>query len=178
MLYDIRVQLQYIKPLVWRRLHVPSRTSLLKFHEILQQAMGWTDSHLYLFEVGKERYGENNEEWGMDVFDAKKITLDKIFSAGIKSFIYEYDMGDGWRHQISILGEIESEEKEKPACVAGARACPPEDCGGPPGYEYFLEAIRDSAHEEHDDMLEWIGGEFDPEEFNLEEADQAIKRVR
>ena len=132
MLYKIKVELMNVEPPIWRELQVPSRTSLLRFHKILQRAMGWTNSHLHLFDVGGKRYGEPSEDWDLEVIDSRKMTLEKIFSEGIKSFVYEYDLGDSWRHKIKLLGTVQEEGEEKSACLAGARACPPEDCGGTP----------------------------------------------
>ncbi len=176
MLYEIRVELQEIEPPVWRVLRVPSSTSLLKLHRILQKAMGWTNSHLYLFELEGKRYGEPSPERDFEVLDSRKMTLEKIFSQGRPSFMYEYDFGDGWRHEIKLLGKIEGEEKL--GCTAGARACPPEDCGGPPGYYELLIALSDPDHEEHDSMLEWVGGKFDPDAFEVAAVDRALKRLR
>ena len=178
MLYGIKVQLRYINPSIYRILRIPSRASLLKFHKLLQRAMGWKNYHVYLFEVEWKRYGEHPEQWDFEVFDSRTITLEKIFSSGAKSFIYDYDMGDGWRHDIELLGTLEVEGKEEPACIAGVRACPPEDCGGPPGYENLLEALADPKHEEHDELLEWVGGKYDPEKFDVVAVDRALKRLR
>jgi pRiA4b ORF-3-like protein len=178
LLYEIKIQLRYINPPVYRILRIPSRTSLLKFHKLLQRSMGWKNYHAYLFEVEWKRYGEHPEQWDFEVFDFHAITLEKIFSGGTKSLIYDYDMGDGWRHDIELLGTLEVEGKEEPACIAGARACPPEDCGGTPGYENLLETLADPMHEEHDELLEWIGGKYDPEKFDLEAVDRALKRLR
>jgi len=178
LLYEIKVQLRYINPSIYRILRIPSRASLLKFHKLLQRAMGWKNYHVYLFEVEWKRYGEHPEQWDFEVFDSRTITLEKIFSSGAKSFIYDYDMGDGWRHDIELLGTLEVEGKEEPACIAGVRACPPEDCGGPPGYENLLEALADPKHEEHDELLEWVGGKYDPEKFDVVAVDRALKRLR
>jgi len=177
MLYEIEVQLQYIDPPIWRILRLPSRTSLLKFHKILQRTMGWKNSHLHLFDVDGKRYGELPAEWEFEVFDSRKMTLDKIFSGGVKSFFYDYDMGDDWRHRITLMGTVEGEGEEKPACIAGARACPPEDCGGPPGYENLMEALLDPQHDEHDELLNWVGEKYDPEAFDVEVVDLALKRL-
>lgn len=178
MLYTVKVQLRYISPPIYRVLQLPGRTSLLKLHKVIQRTMGWEDYHLHLFEVEWKRYSASPESFDSEVFDSRKITLDEIFSSGTKSFIYDYDMGDDWRHDITLLGILKDVVKEEIACVAGARACPPEDCGGPPGYENLLEALADPNHEEHDELLEWVGGEYDPEEFDMEKVDRAVKRVR
>ncbi len=143
MLYELKVVIKRIDPPIWRLIQVPPRTSLKRLHKILQIAMGWTNSHLHMFRV-----------------DESKLTLEKIFAAGKKSFQYEYDMGDSWMHDITLKRQIESETK--PGCTKGARACPPEDCGSVPGYYNVLEAISDPKHEEHDAMLEWVGEGYDP----------------
>lgn len=178
MLYEIKVQLKDIEPPIWRILRVPSRTSLLRLHRILQRAMGWTNSHLYLFEVDGKRYGEPSTEWDIEVLDSRKMTLEKIFSGGRTSFLYEYDLGDSWRHKITLLGTVEGEAEEKLACTAGARACPPEDCGGSMGYYELLVALSDPDHEDHCTMLEWVGGKFDPGAFDVAAVDRALKRLR
>ena len=141
MLYEVKVVLREIEPPIWRILQVPSRTSLLGFHQILQQAMGWTNSHLHLFDVDGKRYGEPGTDWDIEVLDSRKMTLEKIFSEGTTSFVYEYDLGDSWRHEITLLGTVEGQNKEKSGCTAGARACPPEDCGGPMGYYELLVVL-------------------------------------
>ena len=178
MLYEIRVQLRGIEPPIWRILRIRSQTSLSRLHKILQKAMEWKNYHLYLFEVGGKRYGEPGTEWDIDVLDSRKMTVEKLFSREMKSFIYEYDLGDSWRHEITLLGTVEGETVKKIACIAGARACPPEDCGSIPGYYGLLVALSDPEHEDHDAMLEWVGGKYDPNAFDLAATDQALKRLR
>ncbi|MGD0855983.1 MAG: plasmid pRiA4b ORF-3 family protein [Dehalococcoidia bacterium] len=178
LLYELRVELQEIEPPIWRVLQVPSRTSLLKFHRILQRVMGWTNSHLHLFEVDGKLYGEPSAEWDIEILDSRKITLEKIFCGGKTSFLYEYDLGDSWRHEITLLGSVEGEPEGNPRCTAGARACPPEDCGGPMGYQHLLLALSHPNHQEHDAMLEWVGGKFDPDAFDVATVDRALKRLR
>jgi len=138
--------------------------------------MGWTNSHLHLFDVDGKLYGEPSTEWDFEVLDSRKMTLEKIFTEGRTSFLYEYDLGDSWRHEIKLLGTVDGEEKS--GCVAGARACPPEDCGGTTGYYGLLVALSDPDHEEHDAMLEWVGGKFEPNAFDVAAVDRALKRLR
>ena len=176
MLYELKVALKEIEPPIWRVLQVPPRTNLLKLHRILQCAMGWTNSHLHLFEVDGKLYGEPNTESDFEILDSHKMTLEKIFTQGRTSFVYEYDLGDSWRHEVKLLGMVDGEEK--PGCTAGARACPPEDCGGTTGYYELLVALSDPDHEEHDTMLEWVGGKFDPNTFDVVAVDRALKRLR
>ena len=180
--YQFRFTLLDVKPTIWRRIQVPDGT-LDKLHEYFQTAMGWTNSHLHQFDIGGRRYGgpELLEDGGgdEDFVDSTKLRLSKLLEKKRKSFRfhYEYDFGDGWGHEIAYEGLQPAEAGAKyPRCVEGARACPPEDCGGPWGYLDFLKAISDPKHESHDDLLEWIGGEFDSEAFDPNEASKAMGR--
>jgi len=164
--YQLKVTLKNSKPPIWRRIQVAGDTSLAKLHWILQCVMEWTNSHLHQFKVGREYYGEPMPEEDFDVEDERKITLAEAAPGLKKKFIYEYDLGDGWEHEVVVEKILEPEPGVRyPFCVDGRRSRPPEDCGGIWGYEEFLEAIRDPKHPEHDSMLEWIGGKFDAEEF-------------
>jgi hypothetical protein len=175
MLYELKVSLKEIRPQIWRLIQVPSDTNLRRMHRILQVAMGWENYHLYIFIVDGKRYSEPNADW--DVLDSRLVTLNRIFAGGKTSFQYEYDMGDSWIHEIKLKKQIES-EITKPGCIGGARACPPEDCGGVPGYYQLLEAITDPKNPEHDSMVEWVGAGYDPEAFDLAKVDRALKRLR
>ena len=155
---------------------MPPLTSLHRLHRILQRAMGWTNSHVYLFEVEEKTYGKPSPDWNSEVMDSRKTTLEKIFSGGTVSFLYEYDLGDSWKHEITLLGTVEGEEKL--GCKAGARACPPEDCGGSHGYYALLVILSDPDHERYDTMLEWVGGPFDPGVFDVAAVDRLLKRLR
>jgi hypothetical protein len=177
LLYEIRVQLRDIKPPIWRVLHVRPQTRLARLHKILQKAMGWTNSHLHLFEIDGEPYGEGDFDWDFDVRDYTGMKLEEIFREGRTSFLYEYDLGDSWRHDITLLGTVEGAPGEKIACIAGGRACPPEDCGGVGGYYHLLEALADPRDEDHDMLLEWVGSKYDPEAFDQERVDRALKRL-
>src|SRR3972149_4358279 len=176
MLYEFRVELIGTDPPVLRIVQVPHRATLHRLHDVLQLAMGWTNSHLYLFHVGGKVYGEPSPEWESEVQDSTRTTLEEIVFEEDTPFLYEYYLGDSWMHEITLQRTLEAEGKESPRCTGGARACPPEDCGGPSGYEYFLEAISDPDHEEHDVMLEWVGGDFDPEDFDAGLVDSALSR--
>lgn len=177
MLYELRVVIKGIEPPVWRSIQVPESATLHRLHQVMQVAMGWANSHLFLFHVGGKVYGEPSPEWESEVSDATATTLREIVSEGNPSFLYEYDLGDSWMHEIALQRAVEAEGEERPRCTGGARACPPEDCGGSPGYEYFLEAISDPGHEEHESMLQWIGGHFDPEAFDAAAVDRALETL-
>jgi hypothetical protein len=176
MLYEVEVVLRGTDPPVWRKLQVPTRTTLHRFHRILQRAMGWENYHVYLFEVEGIEYGDPSPDWSVPVESSRKMTLERLVGAGITGFIYDYDMGDGWRHQITLTGTAEGEDK--PGCTGGARACPPEDCGGPPGYFELLVALADPDHERHRELSAWLGRKFDPNAFDAAAIDRALKRLR
>lgn len=177
-IYQLKVTLNHIKPPIWRRVEVPVDVKLGKLHRILQAAMGWTDIHLHAFRIGNECYGVPDPDFPSDTKNERNIRLDSVAQQGDR-FFYDYDFGDGWEHEIKVEKILPAETAvHYPRCVDGKRACPPEDCGGPPGYEYLLEALADPEHEEHDSMIEWIGGEFDPEVFDVEKVNQALWRMR
>lgn len=145
--------------------------------------MGWTNSHLNHFKIGEQPYGdpllmqENFEEFGYQDSTTTKIS-DILPKTGKEfRFRYEYDFGDSWNHEVLFEGVVRADSKVKyPLCLEGARACPPEDCGGVWGYADFVEAIQNPDHEEHEEMLGWVGGRFDPEEFNPAKATKAMKK--
>jgi hypothetical protein len=181
-IYQIKVTLEYSKPPIWRRIQVAGDVNLRKLHRILQEVMGWSDYHLHQFIVGEAYYGEPHpdyEGFGFQIRDEKRVKLGQIVPGEKFKFFYEYDFGDSWGHQLLVEKILPPEPGiQYPRCLKGKRACPPEDVGGVWGYEGFLEAIRDPDHPEHDDMLEWIGGEFDPEAFDLDEINAALERIR
>jgi hypothetical protein len=181
-LYQFKITLLDTQPPVWRRIQVKDGT-LDKLHEHIQTSMGWTNSHLHHFQIGEQLYGdpmlmqENFAEMGYE--DSTSTKLSNILPKSGKRFglEYEYDFGDGWRHEVLFEGCVRAERgKRYPICIEGVRACPPEDVGGPWGYQEFLEAIADPEHEEHDGLLEWAGGSFDPEAFNSAAATRAMHR--
>jgi hypothetical protein len=178
--FILKVELLDVKPPVWRRIGVVSDIKLNKLHQVIQEAMGWTDSHLHDFRINGVNYGPNSDEdfCEMEQDDESKARLGDLVDEGAK-FDYHYDFGDDWRHRIKVekvepLGE---EPLSDAWLLKGKRACPPEDVGGPWGYQDFLDTISDPENPEAEEMLEWVGGDFDPEEFNLEEFQAAVLRV-
>ena len=179
-IYQFKIILNNIKPAIWRRFQVKSDITLLRLHEVIQIVMDWTNSHLHQFRIKGRCYlppDPYSEPSPRDMDDAKVKMVDVINTVGLK-FIYEYDFGDSWEHSLT-LEKIEPPEPghRYPMCLAGKRACPPEDCGGVYGYEGFLKAISDPNHEEHEMMMEWIGGEFDSEFFELERINEDLKDI-
>ena len=175
--------LQHIKPPVWRRVQVKDCT-LAKLHDIIQTCMGWDDYHLHEFDIRGERYGDPlqwQDDFGgeKEVGNEGKVKLSQLVGQGVKKFTYVYDMGDTWDHTIQVEKVLDAEPGVRyPRCTAGKRACPPEDCGGPWGYGDFLEAVQNPKHERHEELLEWIGGEFDPEAFGIEAVNKDLGRVK
>jgi len=175
-IYQIKVTLKGTKPPVWRRFQVPSNLNLFQLHEILQTVMGWEDYHLFLFNIGGQEYRQPDLEFDSDLTDAKSVKLKHVYKGPNTKFVYVYDFGDNWEHEIRIEKEVPSESGTRyPICLTGKRACPPEDCGGVWGYADLLKVIQDPSHPEYEEMMEWLGGEFDPEEFELEEINDALE---
>jgi hypothetical protein len=180
-IYQIKITLRDSKPTIWRRLLISSETTLTKLHQIIQIAMGWTDSHLHMFTIAGERYsapmpGDPSHLIELGAKSSQRVKLNKLVTAGDK-FIYEYDFGDSWEHEILVEKMLPAEQKP-PVCITGKRACPPEDVGGVWGYTTFLQALKDPKHPEYAMFTEWIGGSFDAETFDLEAVNQALQQLR
>jgi hypothetical protein len=175
----LKVTLRGIRPAIWRRIETPADASLFEFHRTVQAAMGWTDSHLHQFVQHGVYYGAPDREYGMPMVSERRTRLADLLQRPKDRLIYEYDFGDSWEHDV-VLEDIHEAQLDAryPRVTGGKRACPPEDVGGSPGYAEFVDAISDPAHEEHDGMLEWIGGQFDPEAFDIVAANDRIPKRR
>ena len=175
-IYQFKVTLNESDPPIWRRFQVPDCT-LGELHEVLQVVMDWGNSHLHQFIVNRRCFGEATHDLDMEVEDEDGISLSEIYTGkNTPRIVYEYDFGDSWQHEILFEKILEPEPNVTyPRCIEGARACPPEDVGGIWGYAEFLEAISDPNHADHDEMLEWIGGEFDPEKFSVDEVNKELE---
>lgn len=177
--YQIQVTLRDVKPACWRRLQVPADASLERLHMILQVAMGWQDCHLYEFQAGESSFGIPDPDFGGDTRSASRVRLQRVAPAGGARLVYRYDFGDDWVHDVVVEEILAPEQGARyPRCLGGERACPPEDCGGPWGYQELLEAIADPRHEEHASMIEWLGGSFDPEAFDPDAVNAALAGLR
>jgi len=178
-IYQFKITLKNIKPPVWRRIQVPENYSFWDLHVAIQDAMGWTDSHLHAFGVTNPGTGLDEEIGppGNSFSDNDQMALPtkkKIsgyFTPENNRAVYLYDFGDDWQHDI-LLEKILPREKDLkyPVCLAGKRHCPPEDCGGPFGYMDLLDIISNPDHEEYEETIEWLGDDFDPEHFNIKEV--------
>jgi hypothetical protein len=172
----LKVTLKGIDPPIWRRLEIPPDFTLARLHRVLQVAMGWADRHLHQFLAGEDRYGPLESEMEQDQRDEGATCVGDVLRSPGDRLRYEYDFGDGWEHEIVLEGIlIPKTGVSYPVCVDGERACPPEDCGGIPGYLNFLQAVRDPSHPEHAELLEWVGGTFDPESFSVEGVNRLLR---
>ena len=179
--YQLKVTLLEVEPPVWRYFQVLGENTLYDLHCVLQVVMGWQECHLHEFIIGDARYstlyGEMDHTEG--VVEDQLVTLAEAAQQEGMKFAYAYDFGDDWQHEILVQKILEPEPKGTyPVCLGGERACPPEDCGGSMGYEEFLEAIRDPEHEDHDSLLEWAGGHFDPEAFDLKAVNRDLREEK
>ncbi len=175
---QLKITLQGTSPPIWRRIQVPEDLSLSQLHLILQLTMGWTNSHLHEFTIQGQRYGTLYDDgWELeDINLEEEYTLGEVLPPRGEIFDYLYDFGDGWNHKIEVE-EILSPVAALtfPRCLAGARACPPEDVGGISGYAEFVAVLQDPEDPEYGAYLTWAGGSFDPEQFNLQSVDQTLK---
>jgi hypothetical protein len=177
--FQFKITLKGIKPPIWRRIQVPEIYTFWDLHVAIQDAMGWDDYHLHEFEVVNPSTGLGviigsptpHEVLAGEVLLSGEEKIADFFSMENRTASYVYDFGDYWEHKIQLEKVLPREKNIKyPICVKGKRACPPEDCGGVWGYAELLEIINNPEHEEYEEMLEWLGGKFDPEHFDIREV--------
>jgi len=182
-IYEFEITLLEIKPRIWRRFAVWNNDSLMVLHDIIQMVMGWKDCHLHEFSIGDWTYASRDPDFDdldeRETRDERKSYLRDVLGGEGFRFRYRYDMGDNWQHGLEVM-KVHTPEKDVryPVCLAGERACPPEDVGGIWGYANMLEAVADPKHEEHEQYVEWIGGSFDPGAFDLKEVNQMLRGIR
>ena len=185
-LYQLKITLKGSKPPIWRRVVVPGDMRLNRLHHVIQIAMGWTDSHLHQFVVGTRSactyFGVPDPEFhdiGSETLSERRYAVADLAPIPKKKFIYEYDFGDDWEHEVIAEKILPRDPAFKcPVCLAGANACPPEDCGGIYGYCDLLKILADPKHPNYEDMTEWIGEEFDSTRFDLNEINAELKRLK
>jgi hypothetical protein len=180
--YQLKVTLDGIRPLIWRRIQVRVDISLFKLHKILQEVMGWQDYHLHRFEIEGESYSVISREADMlgdDFIDEKKVRLNRVIPGEKFKFAYEYDFGDSWYHTILVEKILQPKEELKhPICLKGKRSAPQEDCGGTSGYVHVLRAFRNPKHPDHEDIMNWLEEGYDPERFNVHEVNERLIKIR
>ncbi len=176
-LLQIYFELKWLEPSIWRRVIVPDTITLKQFHKVIQIGMGWSDRHQHEFLIADKRYGAP-ELGTRDIFPEKNARLGKCLG-NQQTFGYVYDFGDNWEFNLKVE-EIRPMEEltQYPICIDGARASPPEDVGGPPGFLDFLEAISNPMHPGHPDVIEWYGDGFDAEAFDAGQVNQRLMRIR
>ncbi len=175
-IYRVKITLRDSRPPIWRRLLLDPRMTLNKLHQAIQVSFGWTMTHLWEFQSGRQRIGVPDEEFSDDILSAKRVRVHQLLEKTGDRISYTYDMGDDWEHDVK-LEEVRPYEPGiiLPLCLDGACACPPEDCGGVGGYEELIEALKDAKHPRHKELKEWLNRPFDPEAFNLDETNRALR---
>jgi hypothetical protein len=179
-IFQFKISLKEIDPLIWRRILVPATFSFWDLHVAIQDSMGWVDYHLHVFRI-RRKHSHSDIEIGIpneDMFDDEQeilpgweIPISDYFDDVGVTFIYEYDFGDGWIHDVLLEGILLREKGQKyPKCIDGAQACPPEDCGGIHGYQELLKVISNPENDEYEEMMTWLGGKYDPAEFNPDQV--------
>ena len=171
----LRVSLRYVEPEVWRRIVVKSDMPLPKFATALEQAMGWDSSHLHLFDVGGVLFGPPDED-DDHLISEKAAKVTHLLPEVESSLRWDYDFGDGWEHDVVVEAIEPLNPKTKyPVVLDGARACPPEEVGGPGGYEELLRALSNPKHKEYKSMREWAPEGFDPAAFDLVATNRRLR---
>ena len=176
----LRITLLDLDPAPWREVEVPLSMTFKGLHDTIQAAFLWFDSHLWEFEFAGRRYGiPPDDDFGGDkVYNANTARLTRLRDTGITEFLYTYDMGDNWEHHIAVLDLFDVPAGSRlPVFLDGQWRTPPEDVGGAPGFEMFLEAINDPGHEEHDHLLDWYGKPFDPNDIERDIVKIQIARL-
>jgi hypothetical protein len=181
-IYQIKVGLLEIKPLIWRRFLVPANVTLHRLHLVLQDLMGWQNYHLYRFKIGKKQYSTpdpDNDFYELDFKNSYQAKLGSIIKEKDNIFLYEYDFGDSWEHQLLIEDILNRDSgKRYPVCIAGENASPHEDSGGPRGYMEMLEIIKNPYREEFRSTRTWLGKKFDPYKFDPKLANSRLSKMR
>lgn len=184
-IFQVKITISRSEPEIWRRILIPADLRLSDLHRIIQVAFGWTNSHLHQFIKNNKfytvRYPNDMEWYELDNVDYKKekICISDLIQEEGESLIYEYDFGDGWVHEILIEKILPVDASVKyPVCLDGKRNGPPEDCGGVWGYADLLEILKQPKHKEYKSYIEWLGGKFDPEYFNIGRVNAIFQKMR
>lgn len=176
---QFKVKLEGGRPPIWRRIQILCDATFWDLHVAIQDAMGWFDRHLHEFRLATrlrsdtpcigipdDEFPESDPVF-RDTWPGWEIPVSALLNLAMRKAIYTYDFGDGWEHTV-VLEKILPREPDTvyPRCVGGRRACPPEDCGGIPGYEELLEVLADPDHPQREERLSWVGPDFDPDRFD------------
>jgi Plasmid pRiA4b ORF-3-like protein len=177
----LRIELEDIKPLIWRRVAVRTSMKLKAVHTVIQAAMGWLDHHSYEFTANERKYGiliPNDPDWNARINNAATTKLSTLLTTGVKEISYVYDIGDYWQHRI-IVERLQPAERRAPypQFLGGERRCPPEDCGGHPGYYEFLNNITSKQTEIRKAALDWYGAPYDPDDIGEQQIVTALNSL-
>ncbi len=177
----LRIELQGIEPLIWRRVAGSAAMSLMDLHRVIQAAMGWLDCHLWELEANGRRYAmrlRSEPDWNERYEDAEAAALETVLHGGVRQMEYVYDMGDYWEHSI-IVERVTAplSEVTYPQFLGGERRCPPEDCGGVPGYYEFLRKISSRQIKTREGALSWYGGPYDPDDIGEQKVITALRGI-
>jgi len=178
-IYELKVTLLGTSPPIWRRLQVPADMTLAQLHDVLQTAMGWQDGHMHEFSVGQRRFGRPDPQARLmglpSVENERTVRLSSLLSRTGSKVIYTYDFGDSWEHSIVLEKRLLGDPNATyPVCTDGQLACPPEDCGGIPGFYDLVEVLNDPNHKRHEEMLDWVGDDFDPQAFSVDQVNRML----
>jgi hypothetical protein len=165
--YELTISLADVEPVVWRKVLVHDFIELDQLHLFIQIVMGWSDNHLYSFDIGNKSYSDKTSAEEMkNTYVAEGAILGDVLGKH-KNFSYVYDFGDGWLHEIKITKTLETDPRMRyPVCIGGENACPPEDCGGAPGFERLKSVISGKDCQEKDELITWLGGYYNPYTFD------------
>jgi Plasmid pRiA4b ORF-3-like protein len=179
-IYQLKIILMDVRPLIWRRIQVQDTVNLPQLHKVLQIVMGWENSHLHRFTVDRRRHLGKFDAIDDQHHHASKVPLRLLLGEQDTKFLYyEYDFGDGWIHEVCNEKTLPPEPgKLYPICISGERNCPPEDCGGPNGYQEMLRALRGERDPDHASTIEWIGRDFDPKAFDADAVNRRLRRLK
>ena len=181
-IYQLKVTLLGTKPPIWRRLFVPANLTLAQLHDVLKVAMGWQECHLHEFSARGRRFGRPDPDDGLmgmpPAENERKVRLSTMLGRIGAKLIYTYDFGDSWEHSIVLEKCLPAAPGiAYPICMDGRLACPPEDCGGIGGFYHLLDALQDPTHEQHEELKEWVGGDYDAEAFSIETVNRLLRHL-
>jgi len=179
-IYQLKITLLNIEPKIYRIVQVPATITLRNLHKVIQKSMRWQNYHLYQFVKGDAVFAPQSTEFSLSRGQSdKSVPLCDLLPKVRHELIYEYDFGDGWLHEVLLQKILPAEEGVRyPVCTDGKFAAPPEDSGDSPGYCDLLEALADPQHEGHEDAKDWLGEDYDPEFFDLEQVNRQLRRIK
>ncbi|MEP6994352.1 MAG: plasmid pRiA4b ORF-3 family protein [Acidobacteriota bacterium] len=174
---QVKVALIEIVPPIWRRLRVPVNLTLRRFHSVLQETMGWQNVHPHRFRIGEASFGKPSDPSDA-LKDSRWVTIQDVLAAGVKTFHYAYGSGGSWVHELRVEARGEgSPENQRPVCLGGESACPPEESGGPDDYvdSLFADSV---SYPQPGFRPEPLREDFDPEQFDVKEVNAALAYLR